>query len=514
LLLAVTSAAAQTPLGSGFTYQGKLDLLGTPVNDTADFEFTLWDADVAGNMIGSVVAVSDVTVINGLFTVELDFGVMAFNGEARWLEIDVRSPAGGGAFTTLDPRQPLTAFPYSLQTRGLFVDDAGNVGLGTTSPAGKLHIASAGQLAIDVGGTTAFFGSFGNPAGQTYGFSKPGVVQLAVDVDSGNVGVGTNTPVERLEVVGNVAADRFLGDGSGLSGVSRVPVDLENVALLRWDRLNRSFPVGSFPEGVAFDGANIWVANDASNNVSKLRASDGANLGTFAVGAFPVGVAFDGANIWVANGTGASVSKLRASDGANLGTFAVGAVPLGVAFDGANIWVANFNSNDVTKLQASDGANLGTFAVGNSPQAVAFDGANIWVSNSGDDNVTKLRASDGAVLGTFAVGSGPVGVAFDGAHIWVMNTNNGNVTKLRASDGALLGTFAVGSGPVGVAFDGANIWVVNSSSNDVTKLRASDGANLGTFPVGGNPRGVAFDGANIWVTNSLDDNVTRISLVK
>jgi len=33
-----------------------------------------------------------------------------------------------------------------------------------------------------------------------------------------------------------------------------------------------------------FDGANIWVANNVSNNVTKLRASTGTVLGTFAVG--------------------------------------------------------------------------------------------------------------------------------------------------------------------------------------------------------------------------------------
>jgi DNA-binding beta-propeller fold protein YncE len=49
---------------------------------------------------------------------------------------------------------------------------------------------------------------------------------------------------------------------------------------------------------VAFDGANIWVANNVSNNVTKLRASDGSNRGTFTVGNNPQGVAFDGANIW------------------------------------------------------------------------------------------------------------------------------------------------------------------------------------------------------------------------
>jgi len=51
------------------------------------------------------------------------------------------------------------------------------------------------------------------------------------------------------------------------------------------------------------------VANEGSNSVTKLRASDGANLGTFAVGFNPEGVAFDGANIWVANKGSNSVTK-------------------------------------------------------------------------------------------------------------------------------------------------------------------------------------------------------------
>jgi len=61
-----------------------------------------------------------------------------------------------------------------------------------------------------------------------------------------------------------------------------------------------SFDVGKFPIGVVSDGTNIWVANGGST-VTKLRASDGAVLGTFSVGKFPIGVAFDGTNIWVAN---------------------------------------------------------------------------------------------------------------------------------------------------------------------------------------------------------------------
>ena len=283
------------------------------------------------------------------------------------------------------------------------------------------------------------------------------------------------------------------------------------IAQLKWiPGASASFAVGVYPMGVAFDGANIWVANCLGNNVTKLRATDGANLGSFNVVLNPVAVAFDGANIWVANYRSNNVTKLRASDGFTLGSFDVGMRPNSIAFDGVNIWVANFQSDSMTKLRASDGVNLGSFNVGTSPHAAAFDGANIWVTNESTNTVTKLRASDGANLGSFKVGTRPYAVAFDGSNIWVANFVSNNVTKLRASDGVNLGSFNVGAQPHGVAFDGANIWIANFGSNNVTKMRPSDGATLGTFSVGNEPSGVAFDGANIWVTNSADYTVTKL----
>lgn len=294
----------------------------------------------------------------------------------------------------------------------------------------------------------------------------------------------------------------------GPQGPQGFPYNPAQVAILHWypANLTTSFPVGNTPAGIAFDGANIWVANDFSNSVTELRASDGLTLGTFPVGANPNGVAFDGANVWVANYNSNSVTELRASDGLTLGTFAVGTGPEGIAFDGANIWVVNNVNNNVTKLRASDGSTLGTFAVGSGPQRVAFDGANIWVTNALSNNVTKLRASDGSTLGTFAVGTNPVGVAFDGANIWVANSSN-TVTELRASDGSTLGSFPV-AGPNEVVFDGINIWATSTSG--VTKLRASDGSNLGTFPIGTNFNGMAFDGANVWVANDGNNTVSKL----
>jgi DNA-binding beta-propeller fold protein YncE len=111
------------------------------------------------------------------------------------------------------------------------------------------------------------------------------------------------------------------------------PLDPDNVQI-------QSIPVGHNPQFLAFDGANIWVTNKDDNTVTKLRGSDGANLGTFPVGFVPTWITFDGANVWVSNSfcDDGTITKVRASDGVVLGSFVVGCYPLGIAYDGANIW--------------------------------------------------------------------------------------------------------------------------------------------------------------------------------
>jgi hypothetical protein len=160
-------ANAQTPLGTAFTYQGQLKQGGLPVTDTADFQFTLWDAIAGGNQIGAMIPVNGKSVVNGLFTVTLDFGAGAFAGDARWLEIAVRSPSGSGSYTTLSPRQSVTAAPYAVfssspwatGTSGTISYSDGNVGVGTETPTRPLHAVGSGDTVYAESATgTAVFG--------------------------------------------------------------------------------------------------------------------------------------------------------------------------------------------------------------------------------------------------------------------------------------------------------------------------------------------------------------------
>ena len=120
------AARAQTPLGDAFTYQGLLHQSGQPVTDACDLTFSLWNDPVStdpADQIGPTLTFDGmggnpppINIVDGVFTVQLDFGPSAFDGNARWLQVDVGCPSGSPP-TSLAPRQELTANPYALVSK-------------------------------------------------------------------------------------------------------------------------------------------------------------------------------------------------------------------------------------------------------------------------------------------------------------------------------------------------------------------------------------------------------------
>jgi hypothetical protein len=164
MLAASSAALAQAPLTAITTYQGELHQSGTVYNGPADLTFTLYSTPSGGSPLAGSLSAPGVVVVDGRFTVDLDFGLPLFEaGAERWLAIAVNG-------VPLEPRQPLRAAPFAayalsggsspferVGTNAVYT--GGNVGIGTASPSILLEVDGASSsplVRIDNTSTSGF----------------------------------------------------------------------------------------------------------------------------------------------------------------------------------------------------------------------------------------------------------------------------------------------------------------------------------------------------------------------
>lgn len=210
------------PITNAFTYQGQLKRDGTPLDGTADMRFTLWDSASGGSVASAPLTQLAVPVVNGLFTVQLDFGAGVFDLSAKWIAVEIRHPAGGGAFVPLSTRQPISAVPYArtalnvpwaIEGNDIHTILAGNVGIGMDSPAAKLTVFGPGSTSPATGVLSLWSpgGTIGNimtfDGNEINGWSHlhlnpDATTDILMVEGGGDVGIGTGFPAAKLHVVG------------------------------------------------------------------------------------------------------------------------------------------------------------------------------------------------------------------------------------------------------------------------------------------------------------------------
>lgn len=153
LFIAVTNVSAQS---QAFTYQGRLTDGPTPANGSYQMEFKLFNALAAGAQQGATITNNSVSVVNGTFTVQLDFSPATpfASGADRWVEISVRKPADPPGFTTLTPRQQITSSPYSIRTLSATAADSLSSGCVTCVIDAQINSLSGTKITGTVSNAT------------------------------------------------------------------------------------------------------------------------------------------------------------------------------------------------------------------------------------------------------------------------------------------------------------------------------------------------------------------------
>lgn len=215
LVLIYLSVPATASAPRLISFQGQLtDSVGARLTGTYSMTFKIYNVSTGGAALWTE-AQSSVSVVNGVFDVELgSVAALTLSFDAQyWLGITV------GTDPEMTPRRKLLSSPYALYAdtagnladnavapKGLTVNDTakfnGNVGIGTENPVDSLHVSGPFRVMINNGA-----GTF-------------------VIKNSGNVGIGIDAPVSKLQVAGNivirdtvVVGDTFFIRESGNVGI-------------------------------------------------------------------------------------------------------------------------------------------------------------------------------------------------------------------------------------------------------------------------------------------------------
>jgi fibronectin-binding autotransporter adhesin len=180
------------------------------------------------------------------------YNLHIYNGGGSATGVLINGGAGGNGATLLRIANSADTVPYFTVRDGNSYFENGNVGIGSSSPVGKLYVGDAAGAKLSIGtntsaGSTAspllpaldFLGyQNGNRAriqsteetSNTYGSkfsilvndgsSASSLVERFTILQGGNVGIGTNNPSQKLEVTGNVLSSGTLQGTRLISTVS------------------------------------------------------------------------------------------------------------------------------------------------------------------------------------------------------------------------------------------------------------------------------------------------------
>jgi hypothetical protein len=345
------------------------------------------------------------TANTGAFTTLSATGATTFSGAvvmSSTLSANGGATLGDASGDALTINSSAVSIPNGLNfdSNTLVIDATNNrVGIGTSSPSAKLDVSGGNIRAI--GGSNALIGAYGanstspqiaigNAAGtnhwlfyETLGasgeqgsvniYDSPTGTNRLTITTAGNVGIGTSSPSQLLDVNGTslattfrIRSGGFVADGGGNATFN--PASGGSLAITS---------VGSFTNGnivynaLAASGIHVWQ----SNNTERMRLDSSGNLG---IGTSSPSFRLDTVT------TGTAVARFQGA--------ANGYVDI---TDGTGTFRAQMISNE--PFLTSIGAYAMRFGTNNTERMRITSGGNVGIGNSSPNNTLSIQAGTASV---------------------------------------------------------------------------------------------------------------------
>jgi DNA-binding beta-propeller fold protein YncE len=286
--------------------------------------------------------------------------------------------------------------------------------------------------------------------------------------------------------------------------------------------------VGSFPEGLAIEGTNLYVGatfgnRDGTATLSLVDTTSGEVVNALQIEGEPLGMVIGDGSLWVARRGSDQVSQIDLASFTQVGTVNTPGTPHDLAFSAGELWVAAIGT-----LYRVDPATQAAVPVGEfdflSGLVVTDD--RVYVSYGKDPDpdpaaeplppdttpgtVAAIDAVSGAVVAEVAVAGDPDVVALGDSGLWVAQRNADTVTRIDPESFEITGEVQVGEAPAAIDIDGDRVWVGNNGGDSVSLVDGPSGTLVATEPVGARPLNVLADASGIWVALSGDNAVVRV----
>ncbi len=192
---------------------------------------------------------------------------------------------------------------------------------------------------------------------------------------------------------------------------------------------------GPCPTGLAFDGKNLWLADNFTDKIYKIDPESGKILKVFdSPGHHPEGLAWDGKYLWHIDSGEKYMYLLDPETGRALSILESNSShPRDLAWDGKYVWIIDHKRDLLIKVSPEDGMMVQNFpSPAREPAGLTFDGKYLWVTDRSEDRIYLVNPSDGLCLSSLRTyGPFAYGLAWGDNVVWNVDYENDEIYKIK-----------------------------------------------------------------------------------